>query len=118
MKNILEKRYIKKNITKEWLSQNNFRYNRFLSENYEENIYSHRFPIYKYAGHTILECEISVKQNTGEININVYDNGTYVIYPPFYYKEEYKNYSKFVDELNQKIIAKLKELGITEKGEI
>lgn len=103
-------RYKKKNITKDWLLSNNFRYNRLLSNN-EEEVYTYRFPVYKYNKFTVLECEFKVVLGEEIISINVYDYNTNDKYAPFYYCE-YGNYDKMLKEINGKIESVLKRMKI------
>lgn len=103
-------RYKKKNITKDWLLSSNFRYNRLLSNN-EEEVYTYRFPVYKYNKFVTLECELQVIFGEDEIKVNLYDYGTNNKYAAFYYSE-YGNYSKFMKGIYDKINQKLNNLGI------
>lgn len=44
MEDVSKTTYKKKNITKEWLSSNGFRYNRLFSDD-ETEVYTYRFPV-------------------------------------------------------------------------
>lgn len=107
--------YIKKNVTKQWLKSHGFRYNHILSYG-EDDVYSYRFPVYKYGKFTTLECEISIILGEDEIRINVYDYGTSDIYAPFYYCE-YGNYDKILKVVWKNIQKQLDILKITKKIE-
>ena len=47
MDRITDVTYTKPNVTKQWLLSNNFRYNTRLSDE-ESDVYTYRFPVYKY----------------------------------------------------------------------
>lgn len=68
-------KYHKSSLTKEWLISNNFRYSRILSTD-DSITYTYRFPVYKYKGMTVLECELSTILGCEDIKINVYDYNT------------------------------------------
>lgn len=109
MKRITNNKYIKKNLSHSWLKQNNFRYSQIFSDS-DINAYTYRFPIYKYGTSVILECELVMYEDTGEVRIDVYDNNRNK-YAPFYYDS--KVHDNFITKLDKKIKRKLKELGIT-----
>lgn len=110
MGNITQTQYKKKNITKEWLLTNGFRYNRLLSDDKTE-VYTYRFPVYKYNKFTVLECEFKVISGEDIISVNVYDYNTNDKYAPFYYCE-YGNYDKMLKEINEKINLVLRKMRI------
>lgn len=110
MCNITQTKYKKKNITKDWLLSNGFRYNRLFSDD-ETEAYTYRFPVHKYDKFTVLECEFRVVLGEKDISINVYDYATNNKYAPFYYCE-YGNYDKLLKEINEKINVVLKKLKI------
>ncbi len=97
-------------MTKEWLLSNGFRYNRLFSDD-EAEVYTYRFPVYKYNKFTALECELKVMLGNDVINVNVYDYGTNDKYAPFYYCE-YGNYDKILKEINKKIDIALKKIKV------
>lgn len=74
-------------------------------------VYTYRFPVYKYNKFTVLECEFKVVFREDIINVNVYDYNTNDKYAPFYYCE-YDNYDKMLKEINGKIESILKKLKI------
>lgn len=113
MNNISGKKYIKKNISKEWLCANKFKYNRLLSDK-ENDIYSYRFPVYKYGDFVTLECELSVFSTTGEVRINVFDYNTRSRYAPFYHVE-YGIYNEILDKINERILKQLKKFDINQE---
>lgn len=115
MSNVLQKRLLKKNVTKEWLFDNGFRFNRLFSDENIE-VYTYRFPVYKYENFTILECELRIISGSDNVIIDVYDYGTINKYAPFYY-QEYGNYGKMLEKIWAKINKVIKALGI-EEGEV
>ena len=110
MDKITDVTYIKPNITKQWLLSNNFRYNTRLSDD-ESDIYTYRFPVYKYEKFTTLECELSVVLGDNKVKINVYDYNTSAVYAPFYYYG-YGIYDKMLEVIWNNINKQLKRLGI------
>lgn len=113
MNNLLQTKYKKKNITKDWLLSNGFHYNRLLSDN-EAEVYTYRFPVYKYNKYTVLECELKIALGEDVINVNVYDYNTHDKYAPFYYSE-YGNSKKMLNIISHEINKKLKSLEIENK---
>ncbi len=107
---MLEGKYTKINITKAWLMQNGFWHSR-KSHIEELDVYTYRFPVYKYGKLTVLEGEISVLIEDGSIDINVYRYGTCDKYAP-YYSLEYGNYEKILHTIHERIDRELKRLGI------
>lgn len=113
--NLSIKRYIKHNVTKEWLQKNNFHYSytevssKGISD---EDVYTHRFIVYKNDFSVKLECEITLYELTGDIILNVFDYGTRDKYAPFYYYEYGIN--TMLEAVNQRILAELKQLDIIE----
>lgn len=97
-------------MTKKWLLSNEFHYNRLFSDDKTE-VYTYRFPVYKYNKFTVLECELKVMFGDDIINVNVYDYGTNDKYAPFYYCE-YGNYDKMLKEISGKIDYVLKKLKV------
>ena len=104
-------KYIKKNITKEWLFKNDFKYNRYFS-NKDDAVYTNRFIVARQIGrHSVsLECEVLIYYPEGHISINVYNAGTRDKYPPFYDRQY--GISKLLDLIDDKIAKKLKHLGV------
>lgn len=101
------------NTSKQWLLSHDFHYNRLFSDE-EIEVYTYRFPVYKYEKFTVLECELSVILGNDDITINVYDYGTINRYAPFYYSE-YGDYDKVLLIINSKIVKEIKKLGIKKK---
>lgn len=118
MELITESLFKKSNMTEKWLLSNDFRYSSMFSDN-EAKVYTYRFPVYKYAGYNILECELRVTLGEDVVVVNVYDNGTINRYAPFYYHEYGKYDDEVIKNITKIILNKLKKLGITkvERGE-
>lgn len=87
-----------------------FRFSRSLSDD-ENDVYTYRFPVFKYKKMIVLECELRVTLGEDKININVYDYNTNDKYAPFYYCE-YGNYDEMLKIINDKIEYTLKKLAI------
>lgn len=102
--------YFRNNLTKEWLLSHNFRYNRLLSTD-NAIIYTYRFPVYKYKGMTVLECELSAALGCEDIKINVYDYNTNDKYAAFYYCD-YGNFNRMLKIIWNKIDEVLQRLQI------
>lgn len=109
MKKLINTKYIKRDVTKEWLQTHGFRYNAILSDE-ESEAYTYRFPVHKYGVYTILECELLIYLSTGEVKINVYDYNTRSKYAPFYYEEYGKNV--LISSIEKRILSELKRLKI------
>lgn len=116
MGDMVQNKYIKKNITKDWLLSNGFHYNRLLS-NSDTDIFTYRFPVCRFEKFIILECELKVILGEDNVHINVYDYNTINKYAPFYYME-YGNYTVMLKEIWQKIDKELKRLGIKRENDI
>lgn len=110
MENLLRNAYIKKNITKEWLLSNGFKYSKIFSDE-DTEVFTYRFPVHKYEGFTVLECELRMTLGKEKVVIDVYDYNTINRYAPFYYSE-YGDYSVILKEIWIKIEKQLKKLNI------
>lgn len=107
------RKYLKRNITKEWLLRNDFRYNRYFSTK-DDAIYTQRFVLLMTDGNKkkpSLECEMLCYFPEGVIHTNVYRAGTRDKYAPFY-DSEYGNWNKVLDLIHKKIDNKAKRLGV------
>jgi len=110
MKSILNNTYIKFDITKEWLQLHGFKYNKTLSCD-DNEVYTYRFAVYKYTYYIVLECELSIYLDTGEVKVNVFDCNTRSRYAPFYYMEYGKD-NKVVEKINKIILKEINRLNI------
>ncbi len=100
-------------LSEKWLISHDFTYNRLYC-NEEIEVYTYRFPVYKYGIFTILDAELKIITGENGIQINVYDHNTINRYVPFYYCE-YGNYDKVLKIINNNIMKQLVKLGIKEK---
>lgn len=98
-----------KDYSKDFLQRHKFRYNSYLSD-YDDEIYTYKFPLISYNKTNTIECEISVSIMTGIVNVNVYNAGTRELYTSYYYRE-FGTY-EIVQSIDIKIRKKLEELGI------
>lgn len=106
----MQDKYYKQNISKEWLVENGFKYSKSLSDE-ETHVYTYRFPVFKYKRMTVLECELNIALEDGEVKLNVYDYGTNDKFAAFYYCE-YGNYDKMLKIIWNKIEYMLGKLQI------
>ena len=105
---LLKYKYIKSNISKKWLIENGFRYDKLLST--EKDTYVYNFSVHKYKKYSVLTCRLSIDLNSGIVGIDVYhESGE--LYHPFYFVS-YGDFKPLLDPVNKKIYKKLKELGI------
>lgn len=84
-----------------------------LQQNKEGDLYSYKFPLYKYKAKTLIECEIIVFSDTKDVRINIIDIDNGSLYSGYY--TDYSGYDFMKNILNRKIDNKLKYLGIKEK---
>lgn len=110
LENIANIIYLKPEITKEWLNENGFKYNRMLSDS-KDNVYTYRFPLCKNGYFITLECELSCIESNGWIRADVYEYGSRNKYMAFY-GAEYGDYSTMLNRINKKISSELKKLGV------
>ncbi len=106
----MQDKYYKINISKEWLMANGFKYSKSLSDE-KTHVYTYRFPVFKYERMTVLECELNISLEDGEVKLNVYDYGTNDKFAAFYYCE-YGNYDKMLQIIWNKIEYMLGKLQI------
>lgn len=66
--------YKMKNYSKNFLQKYRFRYSSYLSE-YDDEVYTYKFPVLYSIKVPVIECEISVSTLTGVANVNVYKAG-------------------------------------------
>lgn len=114
MGELANNKYIKRNVSKEWLTKNNFKYSNILSDE-DNEVYVYRFPVHKNGFFTVLECEIVICLSSGEVNVDIFEYGTRDRYAPFYYAE-YGNYNIILEVINKQIETELKKFGIRKKG--
>lgn len=104
---------VKCKLTKEQLLSRGFQFSRVYSDD-ENEVFTYRFPVFKYNKMIVLECELRTALGENKIDINVYDYNTNDKYAPFYYCE-YGNYDQMLKIINEKIETILKKLDIKER---
>ena len=102
--------FVLKNILTNNLYSLGFRKVSFYDD--ECKYFKYKFPVYKYKGRMVLECEIVVNGKTGEVVTNIYDDN-HSVYTP-YYDREFGNHEEMIDKINKEILAEFKRLGIEE----
>ena len=113
MDRLIKKNYVKKKPTKTWLYNHGFKHSKIISDEFVD-AYTYRFPVYRYNMLILLECEILIFLQTGEVRLNVFDNNTRDVYAPFYCYE-YGGKNSVLIQINNKIERELKKLGIKER---
>lgn len=79
----------------------------------DEPIYTYRFPVYSYLGKTVLQCEIMLNKDTGDIRVDVYD----MDHESFHMFYDVKPYcEKLIKEIDYKIQKEFKKLGVEKIG--
>lgn len=105
------RKYLKRDITKEWLLKNDFRYNRHFSTK-DDTVYTNRFTVLVVENKKkpSLECEMLCYFPEGIIYVNVYHAGTRDKYAPFY-NSEYGNWDKSLFAIRDKIKLRMERIG-------
>ena len=80
----------------------------------DSSYYIYRFPVEKYLGKTVLECELKIDSNTGRIRVDVYDTDHDVF--AMFYNEITESNKAFITRINKNILAEYKKLGIVNKS--
>ena len=80
-----------------------------------ENYYTYRFTVYQYQAAIVLQCEIKVLAETGQIWVDVYTNGTRERYASYYCDRD--SSSTMMRTINANIKQELKRLQIYEEKE-
>lgn len=115
MEYIINNTYKIRDSSKNNLLPLGFRYNTYYS-NSDADCYTLRFPVHKYNGTTILECELIIGANSsGNVTINVFDKNTKSTYKPFY-NFAYGNYKPIIKTINKSILTQFKKLGIEKEN--
>lgn len=97
------------NRNRTWLGNNSFHYDVKRSSN-DESIYVYTFPVWKSGDFITLEAKITLTLETGIVQTDVYDVSFHGKYAPYYLKPPY--YEPLLDNINNKIAAKLKAFNI------
>jgi hypothetical protein len=110
MDRLSDYKFVKNDLTEQWLIENNFKYFSDISDE-DEIYYTYRFPVHKNGGFIVLEGEIIVNLVKKDIEVNVFDYKTRDKYAPFYYIG-YGDYTPIMESINKKILDEFKRLGI------
>ena len=109
----LEENYILKNHTPENLRLLGFRRYSLMC-NDDSSYYIYRFPVEKYLGAVVLECELKIDSNTGNIRVDVYDMDHDAF--AMFYNEITESNKSLMTRINKNILAEYKKLGIVNKS--
>ena len=109
----LEENYILKNHTPENLRLLGFRRYSLMC-NDDSSYYIYRFPVEKYLGAVVLECELQIDSNTGNIRVDVYDMD-HDVFTMFYNNPTEAN-KGFLSRINKIIVNEYEKLGIVKKS--
>ena len=108
----LEENYILKDHSPENLRLLGFHRYSLMCDEYSL-YYIYRFPVEKYLGKTVLECELKIDSNTGNIRVDVYDMDHDVF--AMFYNEYTKSNMNFMNKISNVILEEYKKLGIKKK---
>lgn len=112
MRRITGNTYHKKDLTEEWLRENNFHYSNTFSTA-DEKAYYYQFPVYKYGIQILLVAEIVVYATTHDVTVNIYNNKDHSRASEFYTNSII--YDSFVRKVEKKILREMKKIGIVKK---
>lgn len=102
---------IEEEITDRWLDIHDFHYDKYMSDK-DVPAYSHRFSVYKYEGLTLIDGVVTIwPTDNNMIRINCYEHNTRNLFARFYYWE-YGTDDKYMNIINGRVLAKMKELNI------
>ena len=111
LKQKLEENYIMEDTRKDTLKDLGFRYSKLLSD--EEEIYFVKyFPVDKYKEINVINCELYVSVNTGELIINTYNSDQKQFFP-FYNIDYIFGYEKYLNKIESSILKEFRKLGIS-----
>lgn len=99
-------------LKRSYFERNGFRYSKVHSDD-DSTIYTYRFIVWRFGSAGVLEAEIRICEQTGEVAVGCYDYGTRSPYASWYCRKYGKN--DVVDIIDQKIMDELTRLGIKEK---
>lgn len=107
---ILDKKYyLPKKPTKHWFSSNGFLYSKIFSTD-DDDIYYHRFTVWRFGTAAAIECELKININTSEVTIDCYDYDTRYKYASFY--DRRYGTSDVVSHIDERILERINELGV------
>ena len=111
LKQKLEENYIMEDTRKDTLKDLGFRYSKLLSD--EEEIYFVKyFPVDKYKEINVINCELYISVNTGELIINTYNSDQKQFFP-FYNIDYIFGYEKYLNKIESSILKEFRKLGIS-----
>lgn len=113
MKSLRERKFKLKNIDEKHLKDLGFKYSSLRSDS-DTTMYFYIFPVYKYKNKTVLECELNIDINSGQIYLDVKSTYNNEFYPPFYDEKNNKAHSKILSTIHKKIITELKNIDAVE----
>lgn len=99
----------KSKISKKYLDKNHFLFSKIFSDK-DNEVYYYRFTVWRYGNAGVLESEIRINTNNGEVNIGCYDAGTRNIYASWYARDIGNN--QIVEQIDEKIYKEIERLGI------
>lgn len=105
-------KYYKPDMTEKWL-YDNFHILPGLSDS-KDKVFARRFSVYRYDAFVTLDGEIRAYYPEKYIEVQCYDAGTNHPYAAFYYCE-FGDYEQLLNEIDKKITAELKKIGVLEK---
>ena len=108
----LEENYILKDHSPENLRLLGFHRYSLMCDEYSL-YYIYRFPVEKYLGKTVLECELKIDSNTGNIRVDIYDMDNDVF--AMFYNEETESNRSLLTRINKNILSEYKKLRIEKK---
>ena len=105
-------KYKKDKVTKDWLRKRGFYYNKKLSD-FDSSIYVRSYPAITYGTKPVIEFEVAVEFETGNVFIYVYElHNNERRLCPLYYNRQYGNAAPVINVIDQKIINTLENLKI------
>ena len=108
--NILRNKHKMQNYSREYLLSHGFRY-RKASFTDDIDVYTYRFPVYKYNKQSLIDCTLTVNPNDGDVFISVTQQDG-CIYTPFY-ANDYGNFRPIMEIINSNILHQFSKLSIS-----
>lgn len=107
--------YLMKNTTPQYLISHGFHYSKTFSSP-EESHFIKDFRVYRKNNTILLEAEIRIIAETGQIFLNVFNEGTRERYAPFYYYKD-RDATEALKEIYSEIYAEFDRLNISDIDE-
>jgi len=102
-----------KTPTEQWFKDHNFRYHPIFSKFGEGNVYTYRFPVWKWQQFCTLEAEFMIWDSDGEVRVNVFDYNTRYRYAPWY-QDKPMEYDNVCNMIGKRIKKEAQDLGLIE----